>query len=127
MPLTRKPSIRRPHARADRKTIGVSVFAFFSAICVIGWYGLSGIGNKEDGGSADFSRQIIFAGGAPKLVTVEEGASAVDMGEEDGAEDDYVIGQFGQPASDFYADDEDDGGWGEAALAASPDPAAESI
>lgn len=84
------------------------MLAFFAAIAVVGWFGLSGIqvGEEEDVGE----RAIIFAGGSPKLAVVEETPEVTDTSEDE----EYEIGTFGEPVDDFYADDSE-GGWGDTA------------
>lgn len=111
-----RTSVRRHTAREGKRTIGISVLAFFAAIAVVGWFGLSGIEVEDD--EPNRTRQLIFAGGAPRLAVVEESPSATEDAEEDGElEEDYVIGSFGEPVDEFYADDDvDGGGWGDAAM-----------
>lgn len=96
----------------------ISALVFFAAIGVVGWWGLSGIQTGE-GNEEPAAPMVIFAGGAPTQASVEEMA-AVEAVEEVLPEDDYVIGDYGDPASELYADD-DDGGWGEAAMDSASD------
>lgn len=105
-----RPSVRRPFARQSRRAIGISAAAFFASVAVVGGWGISGLGTVEEEPAA--TGQIIFAGGAPQRQTVEDATGA---NREQLAEDDYVIGEYGDPASELYADD-DDGGWGDGAL-----------
>lgn len=104
-----RTSVRRHTAREGKRTIGISVLAFFAAIAVVGWFGLSGIqgGEVESTGG----RQVIFAGGSPRLAVVEEVSETEDIAPTD---EEYEIGSFGEPIDEFYADD-DEGGWGESA------------
>jgi hypothetical protein len=110
----RKPSVRRATSRQGKRAVGVSVLAFFAAIAVVGWFGLSGLETSD--GEPTRTRQLIFAGGAPRLAVVEERTATEDeTAASDEAEEDYVIGSFGEPMDDYYADD-DGGGWGDAAM-----------
>jgi len=117
---TRKISLRRPTSRQGKRAIGISMLAFFAAIAVVGWFGLSGLQVEDD--EPKRTRQLIFAGGAPRLAVVEESPAAEDeaaAGEEEGEGDDYVVGSFGEPMDEFYADEAGaagGGGWGDAAM-----------
>ena len=121
---TRKLSLRRPTSRQGKRAIGISMLAFFAAIAVVGWFGLSGIDVEDE--EPTRTRQLIFAGGSPRLAVVEETRSGGDATganeeeeEEEEEEEDYVIGSFGEPVDEFYADEDLDsggGGWGDAAI-----------
>lgn len=89
----------------------VSMAAFFAAIGVVGWFGLSGLSMGEERGIDE--PVVIFAGGAPPQAAAE--VESVSEAEWPATEDEYIIGNFGDPVDELYADD-DDGGWGEAAL-----------
>ncbi len=97
--------------RRDKLTLVTSVIAFFAAIGVVGWFGLTGIEMGED--DEDSGAMIVFAGGSPAQVA-DEGDSE-PLAETGAADDGYVVGSFGDPVTELYAD-EDDGGWGELAL-----------
>ena len=104
-----KPSVRRPFAPQSRRAIGFSAAAFFASVAVVGGWGISGLETVEDESTP--SAQVIFAGGAPQRQATDDGAADQELL----AEEDYVIGEYGDPASELYADD-DDGGWGDKAL-----------
>ena len=103
-----EPGVR---TRREKLTLAVSATAFFAAIGVVGWFGLSGFDTSEE--QSDGGARIIYAGGAPDLV-VDAGEAAVAEGKDAPDEGDFV-GEFGDPVSELYARD-DDGGWGETAL-----------
>ena len=84
----------------------MSALVLFASIAVVGGWGIDGF---RAGDNADETgAQIIFEGGAPLR---DAGQGQVD---DDGtvafAEDDYVVGEYGDPVSELYASD-DDGGW----------------
>lgn len=108
-----KPVIRRPIARHSRRAISISALVFFAAVAVVGVWGLAGFqASEEVPGEAE--PYLIFAGGAPTQPAVE---NAIPIEAEDALdEDEYVVGQYGDPVSDLYSDD-DGGDWGQAALA----------
>lgn len=106
---TAKPSVRRPFARQSRRAIGFSAAAFFASVAVVGGWGISGLETVEEESAP--TAQVIFAGGAPQRQTTDDRVANQELL----AEDDYVIGEYGDPASELYAHD-DDGGWGDNAL-----------
>ncbi len=95
----------------------ISMTSFFAAIGVVGWFGLTGL--TLGGGPEPESQvaKVIFAGGAPQQPSVEELRERAEEAQVN-EESDYVIGDYGDPVEELYAD-ADDGGWGEAALAKS--------
>ena len=102
-------SQRRVRTRAEKAGLAISMVAFFGAIAVIGWFGISGY--QADDGSSDGQARIIFAGGDTALA---EGSrdSGVASASSDG---------FGDADDDLYAEDsgaEDGsaGDWGAAAI-----------
>ena len=109
---TDTPGVR---SRPRKFTMAVSVIAFFGAIGVVGWFGLSGleVAEEEKQGGA----RIIFAGGSPAQVV--EGSESQSAAASDVADDEYVVGSFGDPVAELYADD-DDGGWSDSALDNAP-------
>ena len=113
-PRLLRPTALRPHAGTsqDKRAIVISMASFFAAIGVVGWFGLSGLSLGNGPESEPGVPRVIFAGGAPQQPTVEEVRSAAPATDE---ESDYVIGDFGDPVDELYAE-ADDGGWGEAAL-----------
>lgn len=101
---------RRVRTRQEKVGLAISMLAFFGAIGVIGWFGLSGY--QTDDGSGNSGPRVLFEGGEYQA----QAASASERRGEAGiAEDDYVVGNFGDPVDELYAED-DDGGWGAAAL-----------
>lgn len=114
---TRKLSIRRPSSRQGRRAQGVRMLAFFASILVVGWFGLSGIDIDTDTDESGPTRQLIFAGGSPRLAVVENPPAAGQDGAtaQPGEEGD-IIGRFGEPTDEFYANDDQQGGWGDAAI-----------
>lgn len=104
---------RRVRTRQEKTALFVGMAAFFSAIAVVGWFGLSGLSLNEDAGQATVP-VVIFAGGAPEQVAAEVEPVTETQWPTD--EDEYFIGSFGDPVDDLYADEDDDGGWGNAAL-----------
>ncbi len=108
---------RRVRTRPEKIGLAISVIAFFGAIGVVGWFGLSGY-QAEDGPDTSGPR-VLFEGGEYRAETPTGSDSAAV------AEDDYVVGNFGDPVEELYADDSD-GGWGATALERSaPDTGAE--
>ncbi|MFB0613669.1 hypothetical protein [Aurantiacibacter poecillastricola] len=113
----------RKRRREERVNFVVSVTAFFGAICVIGWFGLSAIGGSDE--DAEGAR-IVIAGGAPQVVSAADaGRLTSHVPAARVAEENYVVGDFGDPASDFYRDD-DNAGWGQSSLQASRSQAGSS-
>lgn len=111
-------SILRPNVRSrpEKSAILFSAIAFFGAISVVGWFGLSGIETGEEELSGE--PVIIFAGGAEPQPAVPAETSATAPAAE---EEPYFVGNFGDPvdelyASDRLADEARGGGWGPAAL-----------
>lgn len=101
---------RRLRTRQEKVGLAISMVAFFGAIGVIGWFALSGY--QEDDGSDVSGPRVLFEGGEYR----SSAASGAEGGEDAAVtEDDYVVGSFGDPVDDLYADDSD-GGWGAAAL-----------
>lgn len=101
-------SQRRVRTRTEKLGLAISLLAFFGAIAVIGWFGLSGY--QADDGSTDGQARIIFAGGDTRLIEAapDSGVAAVASdGDSDG---------FGDPDEDLYADDGGAGDWGAPAL-----------
>ena len=89
------------------------MIAFFSAIAVVGWFGLSGLSvNQIEDRTAE--PVVIFAGGAPEQAAAR--IEPVTEAQWPADEDEYFIGSFGEPVDDLYAAEDDDGGWGSAAL-----------
>ncbi len=88
-----------------------SVIVFFAAIGVVVWFGLTALGTGGD--SSDGAARVLVEGGAPQQPAVVAPADplAANLTVDDG----YVVGNFGDPVTDLYADD-DDGGWSESAL-----------
>jgi hypothetical protein len=110
-----KSVIRRPVVRQSRIANGISALVFFAAVTVVGAWGLSGFQAREER-PAKAEPYLIYAGGAPTQPALENasGGKADDARDED----EYVVGQYGDPVSDLYADDDDDDGdWGQHALA----------
>ncbi|WAT18973.1 hypothetical protein OZN62_05235 [Aurantiacibacter sp. MUD11] len=92
-------------SRNEKLGIAISVTAFFGAIAVIGWFGLSGYDDSDDRGSAI---SIVFSGGSPvdtSTSTTGDAGSTETLGE-----DEYVVGDFGDPVTELY--EEEAGGWG---------------
>lgn len=117
MTMSGTTSVRRPTARQNKKAMAISALVFFAAIAVVGGWGLSGIQTAE-GDAEEAVPTLIFAGGAPTQASIEESVTAPVA--EELSDDEYVIGDYGDPASELYADD-DDGGWGDAALQSASD------
>ncbi len=113
--IARHPDTPDVRSRPQKFTMAVSVIAFFAAIGVVGWFGLSGleVADDEDQGGA----RIIFAGGSPGQVV--EGGEDQSAAASEVADDEYVVGNFGDPVAELYADD-DDGGWSDSALDNAP-------
>ncbi len=114
--LSRTSLLRRPDFRPEKAAIITSATAFFGAIGVIGWFGISGLQleNRED----DSTARVIFAGGAPQqpvaVVRIDSASNGVIPDSE------YVVGEFGDPVDDLFMTD-GDGGWGVQALAVASD------
>lgn len=110
---------RRVRTRAEKLGLAISMLAFFGAIGVVGWFGLSGY--QVDDGADSSAPRVIFAGGevAPPVVDGNRRTAA------EGTEDQYVVGDFGDPVAELYAEDEN-GGWGASALERSSASAGES-
>ncbi|MGB3795287.1 MAG: hypothetical protein WA957_03180 [Alteraurantiacibacter sp.] len=87
------------------------MIAFFSAIGVVGWFGISGFNTGTDNTRGE--PMIVFAGGSP--INVPDDGAGDPATEPAVSEDAYIVGDFGDPVAELYADD-DDGGWGESAL-----------
>ena len=106
IPIPDRPDIRRPTTRRDRKAIGMSALVLFASITVVGGWGLDGFQASSDTGDA--TAQVLFEGGSPQ----REAARGQGMGDAAyaSAEDDYVVGEYGDPVSELYASD-DNGGW----------------
>ncbi|WP_162925097.1 hypothetical protein [Aurantiacibacter odishensis] len=86
----------------------MSALVLFASIAVVGGWGIDGFraGDEADEAGA----QIIFEGGAPLR---DAGQGQVnDDGPAAFAEDDYVVGTYGDPVNELYASD-DNGGWGD--------------
>ena len=101
------PATPRRATREEKIGVAISMIAMFGAVLVLLFYGLNGVGQSPAEGDDSV---YIFTGGAPDRTqeTVEAATPAV-------VDDDYVVGDFGDPVTDLYAED-DDGGWGAAAL-----------
>lgn len=110
--LSRNTGIRRPMARQDKRALVISALVFFMALGVVAWFGITGFQpiTDEDGQPVP---QLIYAGGAPIQASAEE--VAPPQANEAIAEDDYVVGEYGDPADELYAD-ERSSEWGDAAL-----------
>lgn len=110
---------RRVRTRQEKVGLAISMVAFFGAIGVVGWFALSGY-QVEDGSDVSGPRVLFEGGEYRSQASAGSNASASVV-----AEDDYVVGDFGDPVTELYADDSD-GGWGSAALErSSPDAAGE--
>lgn len=101
---------RRMRTRAEKIALAVSMLAFFGAIGVVGWFGLTGY-QANDGAGVSGPR-VLFEGGVSRTAGVPAPGrrTAANL-----TEDEYVVGNFGDPVDELYADD-DDGGWGTSAL-----------
>ncbi|MWV27508.1 hypothetical protein [Aurantiacibacter rhizosphaerae] len=115
--IARRPVYSEADAPPQKVNFLVGVVAFVGAIGVVGIFGLASIGGGMDGG--DTGPHVIYEGGAPQRVE-QPRENIVAM-----VDDDYVVGNFGDPVSDLYADD-DDGGWGTPALERASDSGAGS-
>ncbi len=104
-----RPDVRRPFVRQSRRAVGFSAAAFFASVAVVGGWGISGLETGEDESAP--TAQVIIAGGAPQQQTTDDAVA----NQERLTEEEYVIGEYGDPVSELYADD-DDGGWGNNAL-----------
>ena len=109
---TDTPGVR---SRPQKFTLAVSVITFFAAIGVVGWFGLSGLELAEEEEQSGAS--IILEGGSPGQGV--EGGDSQPAAESDMADDEYIVGSFGDPVTELYADD-DDGGWSDSALDNAP-------
>lgn len=110
--LSRNTGIRRPMARQDKRALVISALVFFAAVGVIAWFGITGFQPITDDDGQPVP-QLIYAGGAPTQASLEE--VVTPQAEEPMTEDEYVIGQFGDPVDELYADERGDD-WGETAL-----------
>lgn len=108
-PVKGKSSILRPHADVSRKATGISALVFFASVIVVGAWGLSGY---QDGEEELPQAQLVYAGGAPQQTSGGTAEGQVKAGI---FEEEYVVGEFGEPVDQLYSDDEE-GGWGESAL-----------
>lgn len=82
----------------------MSALVLFASIAVVGGWGLAGFQVADD--SAEATAHVIFEGGAPSREPVASVAHTADPV----AEDDYIVGDYGDPVGDLYAR-EDNGGW----------------
>lgn len=105
---------RRVRTRQEKVGLAISMVAFFGAIGVVGWFGISGY-QADDGSAASSGPRVLFAGGETSSAPV---AASSDTDTATVADDQYVVGNFGDPVTELYAED-DDGGWGASALATS--------
>lgn len=102
----------RPRTRREKIGIALSLIGFFGSITALAIYGISGYNASAP--TEDNGPTVIFAGGAPTVVGLEDVNRVDEIVPEDEAEE----GDFGQPASEFFGDD-DEGGWGSSAIESS--------
>ena len=106
--------------REHRAGLAINVVAFFAAVGVVGWYGVSGLDLSADEGPT--ANQQIDAMFAEMQAQAEAAAAAYNdatmaatqMWAEDEPEFDGR-GSFGDPMTDLFQDRSDTGGWGDAA------------
>lgn len=101
---------RRVRTRQEKVGLAISLLAFFGAIAVVGWFAISGY-QSEDGAEPSGPR-VLFEGGEYRN---DVAAGSTDEGAEPVGEDDHVVGNFGDPVDELYADDSA-GDWGTSAL-----------
>ncbi|MEL1249605.1 hypothetical protein [Aurantiacibacter gilvus] len=101
---------RGMRTRREKLGLAISVMAFFGAIGIVGWFVLGG--NYAEGGLDTSGPSVLFEGGEYRT-----NASADSDSDSAGIADvdDYVVGSYGDPVDELYADDSD-GGWGAMAL-----------
>ncbi|KLE33384.1 hypothetical protein AAW01_05490 [Aurantiacibacter gangjinensis] len=101
-------SIRRPTARVDKRAAVINGVIFIVAIIVVLFFLLGGIGGS------DADRPDSLAVTAETDAADASSDALFDPVPMAAAEDDYVVGSFGDPVADLYLDDA--GGWGSSAL-----------
>lgn len=107
-------SVRRPTARQGKRTVIISALVFFAAIAVVAWFGISGF-QESDESPQVAAPQVIYAGGSPTQAAQE--STAPEGQDVAASEDEYIVGEYGEPVTELYADEGvGGGGWGESAI-----------